>query len=39
MRFSDIASKELIDYNTGRCLGAFADCDLRIDPATGKILE
>lgn len=39
MRFSDIASKELIDYNTGRCLGTFADCDLRIDPATGKILE
>lgn len=39
MRFSDIASKELIDYNTGRCLGNFADCDLRIDSATGKILE
>ncbi len=39
MRFSDIAAKEVINYNTGRCLGSFADSDLRIDPTTGKILE
>lgn len=39
MRFSDIAAKEVINYDTGRCLGSFADSDLRIEPTTGKILE
>lgn len=39
MRFSDIATKEVINYNSGRCLGNFANCDLEIDPKTGKILE
>jgi len=39
VRFSDIASKEVINFQNGRCLGNFSDCDIRIDPKTGKILE
>jgi YlmC/YmxH family sporulation protein len=39
VRFSEIAAKEVINFGDGKCLGKFADCDLRIDPATGKILE
>ncbi|HOB34489.1 MAG: YlmC/YmxH family sporulation protein [Firmicutes bacterium] len=39
VRFSDLAAKEVINFGTGRCLGTFADCDMRIDPDTGKILE
>ena len=39
VRFSDLAVKEVINFGTGRCLGTFADCDMRIDPDTGKILE
>lgn len=38
-RFSDLASKEVVNINNGRCLGNFADCDIRIDPENGKILE
>lgn len=39
VRFSDIAAKEVINFGNGKCLGRFSDCDIRIDPATGKILE
>lgn len=39
VRFSDLASKEVINYTDGKCLGSFSGCDLRIDPATGKIAE
>jgi len=39
VRFSDLASKEIVDYGNGKCLGRFADCDIRVDPATGKIVE
>lgn len=39
VRFSDLAAKEVINFGNGRCLGAFANCDMRIDPDTGKIRE
>lgn len=39
VRFSDLASKEVINFGNGKCLGRFSDCDLSIDPATGKIEE
>jgi YlmC/YmxH family sporulation protein len=39
VRFTDIATKEVVNLTNGRCLGNFADCDIRIDPETGKILE
>jgi YlmC/YmxH family sporulation protein len=39
VRFSDLASKEVINFGNGKCLGQFSDCDLCIDPATGKIKE
>lgn len=39
VRFSDLASKEVINFGDGKCLGHFSDCDLRIDPDTGKIKE
>jgi YlmC/YmxH family sporulation protein len=39
VRFSDLAAKEVINFGNGKCLGRFSDCDLRIDPATGKIEE
>jgi YlmC/YmxH family sporulation protein len=39
VRFSDLSSKEIINLCDGKCLGVFADCDLRIDPDTGKVLE
>lgn len=39
IRFSDIASKEVVNYGNGKCLGTFSDCDIRFDPHSGKILE
>lgn len=39
VRFSDIANKEVINYGNGKCLGSFSNCDIRIDPGTGKIIE
>jgi len=39
VRFSDIASKEVVNFGNGKCLGSFADCDIRINPATGQIIE
>ncbi|MTI94478.1 MAG: YlmC/YmxH family sporulation protein [Firmicutes bacterium] len=39
MRFSELANKEVINVDNGKCMGIFADCDIRIDPKTGKILE
>ena len=37
VKFSDLANKEVIDFGNGKCLGLFSDCDLKIDPDTGKI--
>ena len=39
VRFTDIATKEVVNLANGRCLGSFSDCDIKIDPDTGKILE
>lgn len=39
VRFSDLSTKEIINLSDGMCLGVFADCDLKIDPDTGKVLE
>lgn len=39
VKFSELAAKEVINLDNGRCLGVFADCDLTIDPNNGKILE
>lgn len=39
VKFSELTNKEVINLDNGRCLGTFADCDLRIDPNSGKILE
>lgn len=37
VRLSDLAAKEVINFGDGRCLGRFSDCDLKIDPDSGKI--
>ncbi|MBX5466685.1 MAG: YlmC/YmxH family sporulation protein [Firmicutes bacterium] len=39
MRFSELASKEVINLHTGARLGVVGDSDLVIDPATGAIHE
>lgn len=37
MRFTELASKEIINLTNGGRLGALGDTDLVIDPETGKI--
>lgn len=37
MRFSELATKEIINLANGGRLGALGDTDLVIDPNTGKI--
>lgn len=39
VKFSDLATKEVINYCDGKCLGYFSDCDLKIDPNSGQIKE
>jgi len=39
MRLSEFAEKRIINIATGEILGSAGDCDLLIDPASGKIMQ
>ncbi|WP_353892040.1 YlmC/YmxH family sporulation protein [Proteinivorax hydrogeniformans] len=39
MRFSELDSKEIINYSDGKKLGVVGNCDLVIDIETGGIKE
>lgn len=39
MLLSDISNKEIINLHNGQRLGVLGDCDLVIEPASGRIVN